>query len=59
VFGIDTGEAVDVVCRLRSFSRDEEITVKSAHVYDSAMTSIWDVFPAALMPSASSPSFSG
>jgi NADH-quinone oxidoreductase subunit D len=50
VFGIDTGEAIDVVYRMRSFARDEEVTVKAAHEYDSALRSVWDVFPAALMP---------
>jgi NADH-quinone oxidoreductase subunit D len=50
VFGIDTGEAIDVVYRMRSFARDEEVTIKAAHEYDSALRSVWDVFPAALMP---------
>ena len=50
LFGIDTGQAVDVVYHLRSLSRDEEIVIKAVHDYDGALTSIWDVFPAALMP---------
>ena len=50
LFGIDTNEAVDVVYHLRSFSRDEEIVIKAAHDYDGVLASIWDVFPAALMP---------
>ena len=50
LFGIDTGEAIDVVYRLRSLSRDDEIVIKAAHDYDGVLTSVWDVFPAALMP---------
>lgn len=50
LFGVDTGEAVDVVYHLRSLSRDEEIYVKAEHEYDSALTSIWKVFPAAHFP---------
>ena len=50
LFGIDTGEAVDVVYHLRSFARDEELIVKAAHAYDGELRSVWDVFPAALMP---------
>jgi len=49
-FGIDTGEAVDIVYHLRSFARDEELFVKAAHDYGSVLTSVWDIFPAALMP---------
>jgi len=50
VFGIDTGGAVDVVYRLRSLSRDEEVTVKAAYPYGAALESVWDLFPAALLP---------
>jgi len=50
LFGIDTGEAVDAVYHLRSFSRDEEVYVKSAHAYGSDLASVWGVFPAVLMP---------
>jgi NADH-quinone oxidoreductase subunit D len=50
VFGIDTREAVDVVYHLRSFSRDEEVFVKAEHPYDGVLASIWDLYPAALMP---------
>jgi len=50
MFGIDTGEAVDAVYHLRSFSRDEEVYVKSAHPYGSDLASVWGVFPAVLMP---------
>jgi NADH-quinone oxidoreductase subunit D len=49
-FGIDTGEAIDIVYHLRSFSRDEDVYVKSAHPYDSTLASVWELYPAALMP---------
>ena len=50
LFGIDTGENVDVVYHVRSLSRDEELVVKGAHEYDAVLASVWDIFPAALMP---------
>jgi NADH-quinone oxidoreductase subunit C len=50
LFGIDTGEAVDVVYLLRSFKRDEDITVKLALDYDATLDSVWEVFPGAAFP---------
>ena len=50
VFGVDTGEVVDVVYHLRSFSRDEDLLVKAAHAYGASLRSVWDLYPAALMP---------
>lgn len=50
LFGVDTGEQVDAVYHLRSFSRDEEVYVKVAHAYGSDMASVWQVYPAVLMP---------
>jgi len=50
LFGVDTGEAIDVVYHLRSLARDEELFVKAEHAYDSALTSVWKVFPAAHFP---------
>lgn len=49
LFGVDTGEAVDVVYHLRSFVCDEELHVKAAHSYGGTITSVWETFPAALM----------
>lgn len=50
LFGVDTGDAIDVVYHLRSLSRDEEVFVKAQHEYDSVLTSVWKVFPAAHFP---------
>jgi NADH-quinone oxidoreductase subunit D len=50
LFGIDTGEHIDVVYRVRSFARDEDLVIKSAHDYDAVLASVWEVFPAVLMP---------
>ena len=53
LFGVDTGEAIDVVYHLRSMNRDDgakDLFVKPACAYDSALASVWDIFPAALMP---------
>lgn len=49
LFGIDTGEAVDVVYHLRSFSRDEELHVRSTLPYGGDLASVWVLYPAALM----------
>jgi len=50
VFGIDTGEVVDAVYHLRSFTRDEEVYVKVAYEYGADLASVWCIFPSALMP---------
>lgn len=50
LFGIDTGDAVDVVYHLRSFGRDEDLYVKVDMDYGSDLKSVWEIFPAALMP---------
>jgi len=50
LFGVDTGEAVDVVYHLRSFSRDEDVYVKVEHEYGANLESMWDIYPAGLMP---------
>ena len=50
LFGVDTGDAIDVVYHLRSLIRDEEVFVKAEHAYDSVLTSVWKVFPAAHFP---------
>ncbi len=50
VFGVDTGEGVDIVYHLRSLSHGEEIFVKIAYPYGGELTSVWELFPAALMP---------
>ena len=49
LFGVDTGEAVDVVYHLRSFVCDEEVHLKAAHAYGGTIASVWELFPAALM----------
>ncbi len=50
LFGIDTGEAVDVVYLLRSFKRDEDVVVKLEVAYDGTLDSVWQVFPGASFP---------
>ncbi len=50
LFGIDTGEAIDVVYHVRSYSDDAELHIKAAHEYGAVLTSVWDILPAALMP---------
>lgn len=49
MFGVDTGEAVDVVYHLRSFVCDEELHVKAEHAYGGTIASVWEIHPAALM----------
>ncbi|MGV8082189.1 MAG: NADH-quinone oxidoreductase subunit C [Coriobacteriia bacterium] len=50
LFGIDIGEGIDAVYRLRSFALAEDVVIKAAHSYDGVLGSVWDLFPAALMP---------
>ncbi len=50
VFGIDTGEGVDVVIHLRSFAQKADLIIKSLHPYGGTWASIWEDFPPALMP---------
>jgi NADH-quinone oxidoreductase subunit C len=50
LFGIDTGDAVDVVYHLRSLSRDEDLFVKVDLDYGSELMSVWELYEAALMP---------
>jgi NADH:ubiquinone oxidoreductase subunit C len=49
-FGSDTGEAIELTYHLRSFSRNEDVYVRAETPYGSTMLSVWDLFPAALMP---------
>jgi NADH:ubiquinone oxidoreductase subunit C len=46
---IDTGEAVDLTWRLRSYAKDCEVYVKTAVAYDAEIRSVWNVYPSALM----------
>lgn len=50
LFGTDTGEGIEVTYHLRSFSRDEEVYVKTTLPYDGELASVWNTFPSALMP---------
>lgn len=50
MFGIDTGEIVEVTYHLRSFSRDEEFFVKISVPYDGELRSVWNIYASALMP---------
>lgn len=50
LFGIDTGEGVDAVYRLRSLARAEDVVIKAGHPYGGLLHSVWTVHKAALMP---------
>lgn len=50
VFGIDTGDGVDVVIHLRSLAQKTDFIMKSLHAYDGTWASIWEDFPPSLMP---------
>jgi NADH:ubiquinone oxidoreductase subunit C len=50
LFGVDTGENVDVVYHLRSIPRDEDVFVKAAHPYGGDLASVWEIYPAAAFP---------
>ena len=50
LLGIDTGEELEISYHLRSFARDEEMHVKTRLPYDGELASVWEIYPAALMP---------
>ena len=51
LFGVDTGEGIDILVLLRDFDADADLLVKVAFDYeDGVWESIWEDYPAALMP---------
>jgi NADH-quinone oxidoreductase subunit C len=48
--GIDTGEAIELTWRVRSYALDAEAYVKATVDYDAEIRSVWNVYPIALMP---------
>ena len=50
LLGTDTGEEIELTYHLRSFTRDEEIYVKTRVPYDAEIASVWNIYPAALLP---------
>lgn len=48
--GMDTGEAIELTWRVRSYSMDLEAYVKATVAYDAEIHSVWNVYPSALMP---------
>ncbi|MRR12549.1 NADH-quinone oxidoreductase subunit C [bacterium] len=48
--GMDTGEAIELTWRLRSYAKDAEAYVKTTVPYESEIDSVWNVYPSALMP---------
>lgn len=50
LFGCDTGEAVELVYHLRSYAAARNAYVKTTLPYDAEITSVWNLYPSALMP---------
>ncbi len=50
LLGADTGEEIEITYHLRSFSRDEELFVKTRLPYDGVLISVWNSFASALLP---------
>jgi len=48
--GIDTGEAIELTWRVRSYAQDCEAYLKATVAYDAEIASAWNVYPSALMP---------
>ncbi len=48
--GTDTGEAIELTWRVRSYSADVEAFLKTTVAYDAEIASVWNVYPSALMP---------
>lgn len=49
VLGMDTGEDIEITYHLRSFSRDEELYLKTTLPYDGDLPSVWNTYPSALL----------
>lgn len=50
LFGLDTGERIEITYHLRSLSRDEDMYVRCGVDYDGSVHSVWNVYPSALLP---------
>lgn len=48
--GTDTGELIELTWRLRSYSLDGEVYLKSSLPYGGTLRSVWNVYASALMP---------
>ncbi|MHB1017985.1 MAG: NADH-quinone oxidoreductase subunit C [Coriobacteriia bacterium] len=48
--GMDTGEAIELTWRLRSYSMDCEMYLKTTVSYDAEIHSAWNIYASALMP---------
>lgn len=47
--GIDTGEAIELTWRVRSYAADCEAYLKATVAYDAEIASAWNIYPSALM----------
>ena len=50
LLGTDTGEDLEITYHLRSFTRDEELYIKTRLPYTGTLASVWESYPAALLP---------
>ncbi len=48
--GTDTGSAIELTYRFRSYQHGLEVFVKTVVPYDAEVASVWNLYPAALMP---------
>lgn len=48
--GTDTGEAIELTWRLRSYAQDCEAFLKTTVPYDAEIHSAWNIYPSVLMP---------
>jgi len=48
--GIDTGEQIELSYRLRSYSQDVEVWIKTTLPYGGTIVSAWNIYAGALMP---------
>ncbi|MGB4581696.1 MAG: NADH-quinone oxidoreductase subunit C [Coriobacteriia bacterium] len=48
--GTDTGEAIELTWRLRSYAQDCVAFLKTTVPYDAEIPSVWNIYPSVLMP---------
>ena len=48
--GIDTGEAIEITYKVRSYEHAQDSFLKTTIPYAGELASVWEVYPSALMP---------
>lgn len=50
LLGTDTAQEIEITYHVRSFTRDEDVFIKTSVPYSGVLPSVWNVYASALMP---------